>query len=282
MRIKSKYHELGFFLLIVLPNQHHCVICWVFALATSLLGSWGGNVTDRRTDWENNRVWVVAPTSLFCSFLPHSPLFHSRWCHFLFPVSWSRSSLSAHCWVTKSPPPWHSCPLTFIPSLLVLPCSSYPSLPSLSCSVCCANCAVILFPVLVIVARAEECIWRSYPSCPRATWDAEKQEMLYILNSATALITSSVDFHYSLHFSFLHHIALFFLLYFFTSAAFEIWIHLNFNHLNNHQLATSVTPEPQDSYMLSSLQLTFLSWPILLNCGLLCVSVTLLVAFSNP
>lgn len=103
---------------------------------------------------------------------------------------------------------------------------------SLSCSVCCANCAVVLFPVLVIVARAEECIWRSYPSCPRATWDAEKQEMLYILNPSTSLITSSFDFHYSLHF---------FHFFTITSAAFEIWIHLNFSHLNTHQLAASVT-----------------------------------------
>lgn len=31
------------------------------------------------------------------------------------------------------------------------------------------------------VARAEECIWWSYPGCPWATRDAEKEEMLYIL-----------------------------------------------------------------------------------------------------
>lgn len=32
--------------------------------------------------------------------------------------------------------------------LLVLPCSSYPPLPSFSFCVCCANCAVVLFPLL--------------------------------------------------------------------------------------------------------------------------------------
>lgn len=76
--------------------------------------------------------------------------------------------------------------------VLTLPCFSNPPLPSIAFCVCCPNYAVILFPLLVTVARAEECIWRSYPSCPRATWDAEKEEMLYILNSATTPISSLI------------------------------------------------------------------------------------------
>lgn len=52
--------------------------------------------------------------------------------------------------------PSHNCPVTLIPPLcvspqyvlLVLSCSSYPLLLFISFCVCCANCAVVLFPLL--------------------------------------------------------------------------------------------------------------------------------------
>lgn len=69
-------------------------------------------------------------------------------------------------------------PLSSFTSLLTLPCSSNPLIHPVALV---TNHCFLSFSV--IVARTEECFWWSYPSCPRATWDSEKEEVLCVLIS---------------------------------------------------------------------------------------------------
>ena len=204
-------------------------------------------LTHPLTHTENNGVEgaEVSPplpfNSLFCSFLP-PPLPWHYCCIAADVISCFLSRISAFSPRLTFSPLLNGCRLwaqhhctsasifmrllhTVVMYLLqvsVFPPPSamflFSSLPLTPLCVFCANCAV-LFLSPVVVARAEECIWRSYPSCPWATWDAGKREMLYILTlCATSLMTALIlSFLYPL--SLLSSLLLS-SLYLFTCAAF--------------------------------------------------------------
>lgn len=118
--------------------------------------------------------------------------------------------------------------------LLVLPCCSYPPLPTVL-SVFAVLIVLLFSSSPAIVARAEECIWRSYPSCPRATWDTEKEEMLYILNSlplcsSPPLIAIILCIFHSFTPSLLSSLSLY-------MCCFDIKTNLNLSHLTNQSIS---------------------------------------------
>lgn len=99
------------------------------------------------------------------SFLSPPPPSQNCWRHFPFPFQ-DRTFLAQlqHIDFFQSVEHFCSCCVMPVPSSRVSP---------------------VLIALVVsspaAVARAEECIWWSYPGCPWATRDAEKEEMLYIL-----------------------------------------------------------------------------------------------------
>lgn len=118
-------------------------------------------------------VWTMALTELRCcsasasSFLCPPLPSQSCWCHFLFPFQ-DRTSLAQLLRIDFS----KTIDWTWLLFCSVLPVSTSCVFPVLTAFVVSSPHAV---------ARAEECIWWSYPGCPWATRDAEKEEMLYIL-----------------------------------------------------------------------------------------------------